>query len=172
MFKTLRLACTVYTLIMMIPLILAVVVGLMVGSLLGVLPDGVNQPVVGAERGVAVFFLNGDLGSVNVSVRDVSVTPVVVAKSPKTNVVVALDCGTAAPKDAKTLAVESFKLVGNHLGMPLGISPLPVNNVTLTMYLTDVKTPFLTATTTEANLANYLDGTIDAAAFTKGVTFK
>ena len=172
MLKTLNLACTAYSLIMMIPLILALILALVVGSLLGVLPDNINQPVVGAERGVAVFFLNGDLSSVNVSVRDVSVTPVVVAKSPKANVVVALDCGTVAPKNAKTLAVESFKLVGNHLGMPLGISPLPVNNITLTLYLTDAKTPFLTATTTEANLASYLDGSIDAATFTKKVTFK
>jgi hypothetical protein len=172
MFKVLRMACTVYSLIMMIPLILAIVVALVVGSMLGVLPDNVNQPVVSAERGVATIFINGDLSNINVSVRDISVTPVVVAKSPKANVLVALNCGTAAPKNPQTLAVESFKLIGNHLGMPLGISPLPVNTVTLTLYLTDAKTPFLTATTTKVNLDSYMDGTIDAATFTKGVTFK
>jgi len=170
MFKTLRLGCFLYSLLMLIPTLAALAVLLIGASALGLLPTSINDPVVSAERIVTGQMLNSDLSSAKLSVRSIAVTPLKTAGH--ADLTVAVDSSTPLPKDPKPLAATVMSACAAHLGMPFGLAVQSIDAVTVVIYGPNATSPALTATINRPLLDQYVGGQISKATFLTDLTVK
>jgi hypothetical protein len=170
MFKTLKLGCLAYSLVMLVPTLAVVAVLLLAGSATGMLPKPINDSVLSVEQFAARQWLNMDLGAEKLSVRDISVSP---AKTVgHATLSVSLDSSVPLPADPKPLMVAALGVVGDHFAMPFGLAADQIDSVTILLYAPGATTPTHTATVSRADLDAYKAGTLSGAALAAKLSYK
>jgi len=161
MFKTMRLGCLAFSLVMFLPTLAIVAALLLAGSLTGMLPKVINDPVISVEQFAARQWLSSDLGSQKLSVRDLAVTPAQAIGH--ASLVVSLDSSVALPADPRPLMVGALSVIADHFVMPFGLAAGQIDAVTIVLYGPGAKTPPYSATIDRASLDAYKAGTLSAA---------
>ena len=170
MFKAMRFGCLVYSLVMLLPVAAIIAVLLLAGSLTGMLPKPINDPVLSVEQFAARQWLSSDLGTQKLSVRDIRVTPAKTAGH--ATLIVSLDSSVPLPANPRPLIVAALGVVSDHFAMPFGLAAGQVDSVTIVLYAPGATAPTHTATVSRADLDAYKAGTLSAAAFAAKLSYK